>query len=125
MKGTSDEVLRGRCVLVVEDDFLIASSLSEALDELGVRVLGPAASAQHALTLLEGEADVDAALLDVNLRGELSYPVADVLCARGVPFVFATGYDTHAIPARFADVPCRQKPFHPIEDIRRLLAPQD
>ena len=82
----------GPAVLVVEDEFLIAMDLERLLERNGWRVLGPAATVQEALRLLDGEAP-DVALLDVNLRGELVTPVAERLRARGVPFVVASAYD--------------------------------
>jgi CheY-like chemotaxis protein len=80
--------------LVVEDEFLIAMDLELLLERQGWRVLGPAATVAEALHLLEqGEEPPDAALLDVNLRGELVTPVAERLRARGVPFVLASAYN--------------------------------
>jgi len=121
MQALAEAGLIGRCVLVVEDDFLIAIHLSDALSELGMQVVGPAASVSQALALLSTPQQVDAALLDVNLGGELVYAVADALLARAIPFVFVTGYDTHCLPVRFAGIACRQKPLHPLDEIRRLL----
>jgi DNA-binding response OmpR family regulator len=81
-------------VLLVEDEFLIALDLEWLLERHGWRVLGPAATVAQALRLLEqDEEPPDAALLDVNLRGELVTPVAAALRARGVPFVLASAYD--------------------------------
>jgi CheY-like chemotaxis protein len=83
---------RDPLVLVVEDELLIAMDLKRLLGRHGFRVLGPAATVAGALLLLDG-ATPDVGLLDVNLRGELVTPVADVLRARGVPFVLASAYD--------------------------------
>src|SRR3954467_14286390 len=88
------ESLRGRCLLVVEDEYLIAADLTASLESLGVEVIGPAASVEEALALVHNSSDrIDGAVLDINLRNERVYPVADVLIERGVPFVFTTGYD--------------------------------
>lgn len=122
MQEPFDGGLFGRCVLVVEDDFLIAFSLCDALTELGIQVLGPVASVGEALQLLGTASHIDAALLDVSLGHELAFAVADGLIARQIPFVFATGYDPHLFPARFAGIVCRQKPLQPLAEIRRLLA---
>src|SRR5436189_372660 len=93
------ESLRGRCLLVVEDEYLIAADLTASLESLGVQVIGPAASVEEALALVHNNSDrIDGAVLDINLRNERVYPVADVLMARGVPFVFTTGYDAVAVP---------------------------
>jgi DNA-binding response OmpR family regulator len=80
-------------VLVVEDSFLLAEVLASMLTELGYEVAGPAPTPAGALEIAEGER-VDAALLDVRLRGELVTPVADRLAAAGVPFAFITAYST-------------------------------
>ena len=102
---------RGRRILVVEDDFLIAQDLQRALEALGAVVLGPVPRVADALAMLEGEAvQPDAATLDVNLDGEMVYPLADDLRARGVPFLFVTGYDAGSIPRDYAEVPVCEKP---------------
>ncbi|HEX6011198.1 MAG TPA: response regulator [Geminicoccaceae bacterium] len=88
-----DSPLSGRRVLVVEDELIVAFLLEDMLAGLGCAVVGPAARVDQALALLDAEA-IDAALLDVNLNGHKSYPVADALAARGVPFVFSTAYHT-------------------------------
>jgi CheY-like chemotaxis protein len=83
--------LKGRRVLLVEDEFLIAMELENVLQQCGCEVLGPASSVQQALAVLaDGRPEV--ALLDVNLRGQRATPVAAVLRERGVPFVLMTGY---------------------------------
>ena len=86
----------GRLVLVVEDEFLIAMDLELLLRRHGWRVLGPAATVNEALRLLQSETP-DVALLDINLRGELVTPVAEELRARGVPFLLASAYDGHEL----------------------------
>jgi two-component system, response regulator PdtaR len=85
-------------VLVVEDEFLLAMELGLLLEEHGYRVLGTAATVAEALRLLDG-ATPDAALLDVNLRGEMVTPVAEALRASGVPFVLASAYDRPELAA--------------------------
>lgn len=106
-----EQVLAGRRILIVEDEYLLADDLSEALADGGATVLGPVASVEAAAELIASEAEIDAAVLDINLRGELIFPIADALEERGVPFVFATGYDRWAIPERFADAPRMEKPL--------------
>src|SRR5438270_8852311 len=89
--------LKGRRVLVVEDEYLIAADIAASLEALGAEVAGPAASVAEALTFLERDGDrLDGAVLDVNLGKERVYPLADVLRSRGIPFVFTTGYDASA-----------------------------
>ena len=89
---------------------MIAIELAGILEELGAEVIGPAGSVEQALALLEAAAPLDAAVLDINLREERVYPVAEALAARGVPFVFATGYDAAAIPPPYASAPRCEKP---------------
>jgi CheY-like chemotaxis protein len=107
----------GPLVLVVEDEFLIAMDLERLLWRHGYRVLGPAATVGEALRLLDGEAR-DVALLDVNLWGEMVTPVAEVLRARGVPFVLASAYERAQLTAEvLAGAPNVGKPVN----ARRLL----
>ncbi|MDJ0386766.1 HWE histidine kinase domain-containing protein [Roseomonas sp. E05] len=91
---------RPRRVLLAEDEPLVALELETQLQALGFTVVGPAASLQEALRLAGEEALLDAAVLDVNLRGQAVFPVADLLVRRGVPVVFATGYG--ALPGGWA-----------------------
>ncbi|UYN95221.1 MAG: response regulator [Enhydrobacter sp.] len=97
-------------VLIVEDDALAAEALQMNLEDAGYGTVAPAESVQAALTSLERHA-VDAALLDIHLRGELVFPVADELAARGVPFVFVTSQRRSTIPSRHRDRPVVAKPF--------------
>jgi hypothetical protein len=118
----SGAALRGRRLLVLEDDFMIATDLARTLEEHGAEVIGPAYSVAGALTLIEAKnGALDGAVLDVNLGAEPAYPVADALLARGVPFVFATGYDAWVIPEPYADVPRCEKPYD-LATVIRLLA---
>src|SRR4029078_2691283 len=94
----------GLRVLVVEDEMIVAWVLEDMLADLGCAVIGPAARVKQALAMIDAEA-VDAALLDVNLNGQKSYPVADALAARGVPFIFATGYEKDRLNNGYEDVP--------------------
>ena len=83
--------LTGKRILLVEDEVLIAEMVVDMLEGLGATVIGPATSLETGLSLA-GSEDIDAAVLDVNLRGKRIDPIADLLIARGVPVVFATGY---------------------------------
>lgn len=109
----------GRKVLVVEDEALIAAQLEAVLREAGCTVIGPAANPRDAIELIERERP-DVAVLDVNLNGERSDGVADALAARGVPFLFCTGYAGGGGAARFADAPVLSKPLDPGELLRTL-----
>ena len=104
--------LTGRRILVVEDEYFIADDIARALTKLGAEVVGPAPDLERADALLSGN-PVDWAVLDINLQGEMVYPVAKALRERGVPFIFATGYDASSIPNGYADVPRWEKPFDP------------
>jgi hypothetical protein len=87
---------------------------------LEVEVVGPAGSVPHALRLISDAQDIDGAVLDIRLRDERVYPVADVLRQRGIPFVFATGYEGWVIPPMYADVPRCEKPVDTSELARVL-----
>jgi CheY-like chemotaxis protein len=104
-----DDSLRGRRLLIVEDEYFLAQDLTDYFQQLGVEVIGPVGSVSEALELLES-ADVHGAVLDINLRGERVYPVADVLRQKHVPFIFASGYGGETEPAAYADVPRCIKP---------------
>jgi len=106
-RATGDE----RRILVVEDEELVALELSSELSRLGWAIVGPAATLAEAQALLSH--GVDAAVLDVNLRGRPIYPVAEALRARHVPFLFCTGYEMVDPEGRFANVPVIRKPAHP------------
>jgi CheY-like chemotaxis protein len=108
MKFPTDR-LCGQHVLIVEDEYFLAQDLADYFQDLGVEVLGPAPSVAEALRLLES-AEVQGAILDVNLRGERVYPVADVLRKKHVPFVFASGYGGELEPTAYAEVPRCIKP---------------
>lgn len=100
-----------RRVLVVEDEELVALELSAELSRMGWAIVGPAATLAEAQKLLSS--GVDAAVLDVNLRGRPVYPVAEALEGRHVPFLFCTGYEMVDPEGRFPDVPVIRKPVHP------------
>jgi CheY-like chemotaxis protein len=112
--------LDGCRILVVEDEYLIAADLLQTLEELGAIVVGPAATVERALTLARAEAGLDGAVLDLNLGGERAYPVADALAARGVPFVFVTGYDDWVVDTAYAQAPRCAKPVDPAVLTRTL-----
>jgi CheY-like chemotaxis protein len=115
------DLLRDRRLLVIEDDYTIASELAEALEAHGAQVIGPAGPVADALALIAAQAEIDGAVLDIDLHGEGAYPVADALRGRGVPFVFATGYDAWIIPAAYAAVPRCEKPVDTRARARLLM----
>ncbi|MDP9840632.1 CheY-like chemotaxis protein [Neorhizobium huautlense] len=106
-------------ILVVEDEYTLAEEVVGAIADAGMIAIGPAANTKDAIDLVEHQ-DVDAALLDVNLGDEMVYPLADILTARKIPFVFCTGYDAPSLPARFEDVGCCEKPIDIPQAFRRL-----
>jgi CheY-like chemotaxis protein len=99
----------GNRVLVVEDEALVALGMCELLGELGYRVVGPFRKTSDALPVVK-ESGADFAVLDINLGGEMAYPLADALMSNGVPFLFVTGYSDDAIEDRFKGVSVLQKP---------------
>jgi CheY-like chemotaxis protein len=122
----TDSPLSGRRVLVVEDEVLVAWLLEDMLTDLGCAVVGPVARVNQALAMIDAAA-FDAAVLDINLNGQKSYPVADALAARGVPFVFSTGYVKDSLPDAYQGFPMLQKPFHRSQlgdTLARLLTPR-
>ncbi len=102
--------LQGCRVLVVEDETLIAVMIEEVLHDLGCVVVGPVGKLSAALRLATEET-LDAAILDISIRGGMVYPVAEVLLNRHVPFVFASGYGDWVLPDVFGDQPRLTKPF--------------
>jgi two-component sensor histidine kinase/DNA-binding response OmpR family regulator len=97
-------------VLVVEDEALVAMMIQECLAEFGYRIVGPVCTASEAAAKAQ-DGQFEAAVLDINLGDGAVYPIADTLVARGVPFVFITGYDAESVDARFRKVPVLQKPI--------------
>jgi two-component SAPR family response regulator len=102
--------LRGRRILLVEDESLVSMMIEDMLVDLGCIVVGPVDSAALAAALVEHET-VDCAVLDVGLSDGQVFPLAEALVARGVPFVFATGYHPGALDSRYSEVPLVEKPF--------------
>lgn len=97
-------------VLVVEDESLIAMLVEDGLETLGYEVVGPVGTVDAALRLVE-QTPFDLALLDINLGGKQSFPIAEALEARGIPYVFLTGYDRSSLPLAFQHRFGLQKPF--------------
>jgi len=110
----------GLRILLVEDEAMVAMIIEDTLRDLGCEVVGPISSIERAREAAAKE-EVDGAFLDVNLRGELVYPVAEALAARGVPFAFVTGYGESGIDSRFRGAPVLTKPFLP-ETVEQLVS---
>jgi CheY-like chemotaxis protein len=109
----------GKRVLVVEDELMIRMLLADMLEELGYAIAAEAGRLDEALEAAK-TAEFDLAILDVNLNNEPVSPVADALVARGLPFVFATGYGEHGLPEPYRDRPALKKPFQ-VDGLERML----
>ncbi len=103
--------LAGRRVLVVEDDYIIATDVLDMLVSAGAVPVGPIGWEDEALALVTGAAvPLDLAILDIDLHGTLSYRIADALTARGIPLVFATGFNSEAVAQPYRGYPRLEKP---------------
>lgn len=101
--------LQGKRVLVVEDEVVLAMMLEDLFSDVGAHVVGPAATVEQAIALIESQG-IDVALVDVCLRDQRSDSVAECLRKRGVPYVLATGY-SNPLGAELADAPTLCKPY--------------
>jgi CheY-like chemotaxis protein len=114
-----DKLLSGRNILVVEDEILVLLNAEDMLADLGCTSVSAAATAAQALALIAVQA-FDAAMVDVNLDGRRSYPVADALAARNVPFVFSTGYSGESLDDGYRERPLLGKPYSEVELVEIL-----
>jgi CheY-like chemotaxis protein len=122
MKAEKPVSLKDKHVLIVEDQYLIATDLSSALAGLGGVIVGPVASSAAARAEM-ARTRIDLAFLDINLNHEMVFPLADELELRGIPFIFATGHNTAIVPERFKSKLRLEKPFTSLsvqEAVRRL-----
>ena len=108
----SPDSLRGRRILVVEDSPVVADACEDMLRDMGCTVVGPATNMAAALELATGEV-LDAALVDLNIRGGKAFPVLRILGQRGVPFLLASGYADWSMPDEWQDRPRLAKPYSP------------
>lgn len=106
-----NQELKGRRILVVEDESLVAMLLETILEDMGCETIGPISNVAEAVRLVDGGEDMHGALLDVNVAGVEVFPVAAALDARGVPFVFSTGYGEGGLPDQWKGRITLQKPF--------------
>lgn len=104
-------------ILVVEDEYLLADELHMELERVGATVVGPAAGLSEALALITATPDIDGAVLDANLKGEMVFPAAELLQDRDIPILFVSGYDAMVIPPRFKETPRCEKPI----GVRRII----
>lgn len=99
-------------ILVVEDEYMLADELQVELGDAGAVVFGPVGTVDDAVALIASDQELDGAVLDVNLGGEMVFPAADLLVEHSVPFVFTTGYDASSIPQRFTHIVRCEKPVN-------------
>lgn len=107
-------------VLIVEDNVLLAMHLEDLLTALGHEVVGQAAHIDMAMEMAR-HSDIDFAVLDINVAGTKSFPVADILRQRGIPFAFATAYGAEGLMDGYRDSPALQKPYGQ-DDLERTIA---
>jgi len=115
-----DKKLSGMRVLVVEDEYFIAADVAKALEARGAEVVGPVGTLEDATRAVESER-IDKAVLDMNLRGNMAYAIADRLEDAGISYVISTGYGADNLPERLRDKPRIEKPFDP-ETLAELIA---
>ena len=113
--------VRGHRILIVEDEYLAADDLATDLRKLGVEIVGPVGNVREALALIRANPDLDGAVLDINLHGTMSYPVADALSKTGTPFLFATGYDAWMVADPYRGVVRHEKPVRPADVVSALF----
>jgi CheY-like chemotaxis protein len=119
-----DKLLAGRRVLVVEDELLVLMMIEDMLADLGCESVIAAATVDKALAVIDAQV-IDAAMLDMNLKGNNSHVVAEALAARGVPFVYSTGAGGPNMRDGYRDRPVLKKPFkyeELVEMLTRLLS---
>lgn len=109
-KVSESNSLSGLRVLLVEDEVLASLEVEDVLKGLGCEVVGPASRVAQALQLAR-EAELDGALIDLNLAGEPAYPVIDALVERAIPYTLVTGYDAPSLAPPYCDAPHIGKPF--------------
>ena len=109
----------GGSVFLVEDEVMIRMMVADMLEELGYRVAAEAGEINEAIRLAQ-TAEFDLAILDVNVNGKVISPVADLIDARKLPFIFATGYGSSGLPEEYRDRPALQKPFQ-LETLAQMI----
>ena len=114
-----NDATRKRCILIVEDEMFLALILEDVLEEAGFCVL-KAARLPAALAFAES-AEIDAAILDINLSGTEVFPAADALRRRGIPFLFTSGYGEDGLPPDYEHCAMMQKPYG-VERLQQALA---
>ena len=111
----------GSRILVVEDDLLVVAELVDTLHSMGADVVGPIVNIEKALERLDRLSGIVGAVLDVNVQGQMVFPLADELTRRNVPYVFSSGYDDSVVPQRYAGIRRFSKPVDEREIAAALL----
>ena len=119
MPARAVSIARRLRVLVVEDEAMVALGLEDMLADLGHEVVARAAGLDQALAAAR-DAAFDLGILDVNVRGQETYAVADVLTGRGIPFIFSTGYEPSRLRQPYCDGPVLQKPYRD-SDLQEMI----
>ncbi len=117
---------KGSRILIIEDDMLIAAGIELDLRRIGYETVGPVGTVSDAIQLINSGEDLHAAVVDLNLHGEESWPVVELLCQRGVPYILSTGYSD--IAGNLGDTPILEKPYSPerLQDVlQELLEPKE
>ena len=113
--------LKGCRVLIIEDEYLLADDLERVLRDDGAEVIGPVGRRSEAMRLIDCDG-FDIAIIDLNLRDESAYPLAEELERQGIPFIFATGYASAMIPERYSHILRWEKPYE-LDGIVEGIAP--
>lgn len=120
LQPISTKPFSGRRILVVEDEYFLAEDIACALRDLGARVVGPVGEFKEAASLVDADLAIDAAVIDINLRNDMVFPLVRILQARKVPFLFTTGYDRKSIEEEFQDIKLFEKPLDLAAMVRDL-----
>jgi len=116
----AENLFAGKRILVLEDDYLVVEEMVQELAATGADVVGPIANLTKAFDRLNKVPNIRGAVLDINLQGEMVFPLADELVRRGIPFVFATAYDESAVPAAYRQYPRFTKPVD-VREVAKVL----
>lgn len=112
MENTESAPVKGQKILVVEDNVILGMEMTANLEDAGYTVVGPALTLEDAMVMATTENDLYAALLDIDLDGKHSFPAAEILKTRGVPFIFCTGFENLVVQAGYREEQVLRKPVN-------------